>query len=61
MWGYQDRKRKFNKTIWIASLKGSTEDKYGNEILEYDEPKKYKMNVQPLTAEADLKRIWNKT
>ena len=37
MWGYQDRKRKFNKTIWIASLKGSTEDKYGNEILEYDE------------------------
>lgn len=55
--GYQNRKRKFNKTIWIASLIGSTEDKYGNEILEYDEPRKYEMNVQPLTAEADLREF----
>lgn len=57
MWGYLNRKRKFNKKIWIASLIGSKEDKYGNEILEYDKPKQYEMNVQPLTAEADLKEF----
>lgn len=54
MRGCQIRLRKWNKTIWIASLLGTEEDEYGNEVLMYDTPVQYEMNVQPLKAVADM-------
>jgi len=57
MRGCQYRKKKWNKKIWIASLKETEEDQYGNEILVYDEPKTYMMNVQPLNSEADMREF----
>jgi len=59
MRGCQIRLRKWNKTIWIASLTGSEEDEYGNEKLIYDTPVKYEMNVQPLKSEADIAEFRN--
>lgn len=53
MRGCQIRLRKWNKTIWIASLLGTEEDEYGNEGLIYAEPIQYEMNVQPLKSEAE--------
>lgn len=32
----------------------TSEDEYGNEVREYSKPKEYLMNVQPLSAEANL-------
>ena len=35
-------------TCYIASKLGSTEDEEGNEITQYDTPKKYVFNIQPV-------------
>lgn len=51
-------KKTWNKTIWIASKnESSTLDDYGNPIEEYNEPKEYKMNVQPISSEADIQEF----
>lgn len=57
MRGYQQRLKKWNKKIYIASLLDTDEDQYGNETLIYDEPKEYMMNVQPLNSEADMQEF----
>lgn len=38
-----------NSICYIASKIDSTYDDYGNEIVRYDEPKKYFFNIQPMT------------
>lgn len=47
-------KRDWNKTMWIASKKEELND-YGKPV--YEEPKKYKFNVQPANSEADFKEF----
>ena len=44
----------WNKPCFIASKLDPTEDIYGNEITQYDVPKKYIFNYQPVTDEAEL-------
>lgn len=51
---FRVRLRKWNKEIWIAKKIGTKEDDYGHEIAIYDTPKKYKMNVQPVSSSPDL-------
>lgn len=57
MRGCHHRLKKWNKKIYIASLKKTEEDQYGNEILIYDKPEEYMMNVQPLNSEADMREF----
>lgn len=45
---------KWNKTIYIASKKSLEDDDYGNQIILYDNPKKYNFNVQPISSNVDL-------
>lgn len=52
--------KNWNKTIYIASKIGTDEDDYANEIILYDEPVKYKFNVQPLSSDVDLREFGEK-
>lgn len=54
---FQNRKKKWNKKIWIAKKIGANKDAYGYEIPIYDEPKMYMMNVQPISSEADIQEF----
>lgn len=54
---YQNRKRKWNKKIWIAKKIGSKEDDDGYEIPIYSKPKMYMMNVQPISSSADIQEF----
>lgn len=54
---YLNRKKKWQKTIWIAKKTDSSEDDYGNEIPTYKKPKEYKFNVQPISSEADIQEF----
>ena len=42
------------KDVWIASKVGSDIDDQYYEVAIYDEPVKYKMNIQPTNATSDL-------
>lgn len=46
--------RRWQKKIYIASKKGITVDDFGNEIIEYEKPKMYMFNVQPVNSYIDL-------
>lgn len=51
-------KKSWNKEIWIASKNEKSElDDYGNPIQKYEKPKKYKINVQPISSEADIQEF----
>lgn len=50
-------KKKWNKEIWIASKIGVQEDDYSNDIAIYDIPKKYEMNVQPISSSTDIQEF----
>lgn len=52
--------KNWKKTIYIAKKIGTDEDDYANEIIIYDEPKKYQFNVQPLSSDVDLKEFGEK-
>lgn len=54
---FQNRKRKWNKKIWIAKKIGSKEDDYGYEVPIYSKPKMYMMNVQPISSSADIQEF----
>ena len=54
---FQYRLKKWNKEIWIAKKIGTKEDDYGYEIPIYSKPKKYKMNVQPISSSADIQEF----
>ena len=56
----QNRKKKWNKKIWIASKIGTEEDDYGHEIPIYDKPKMYFMNVQPISSYPDMQEFGEK-
>ena len=53
-------KKEWNKRIWIAKKIGAKENDYGTEIPIYDKPVEYKMNVQPLSSEADIAEFGEK-
>lgn len=42
-----------------ASINSVTIDEYGNEIQNYDAPKKYILNYQPVTSDADKANLKN--
>lgn len=54
---FQNRKKKWNKTIYIAKKIGIQEDDYGNSVAIYEEPKKYEMNVQPISSSPDIEEF----
>ena len=54
---YQNRFKKWNKKIWIAKKVGSIEDDFGYEIPLYTKPKIYEINVQPVSASADMQEF----
>lgn len=54
---YQNRKKKWNKKIWIANKIGAREDENGYEIPIYSKPEPYMMNVQPISANADIQEF----
>lgn len=54
---YQSRKKEWNKTIWIAKKIDTSEDDYGNVIVNYDEPIEYQMNVQPISSSPDIEEF----
>lgn len=54
---FQNRKKKWNKKIWIAKKIGTKEDNYGYEIPIYAKPEMYEMNVQPISSEADIQEF----
>ncbi len=45
---------RWQKPIYIASKIGIEEDEYGNEIVTYSTPQKFKFNVQPVSSYVDL-------
>lgn len=51
---FQNRRRKWNKTIYIAKKIGIQEDDYGKTVTIYEKPKKYEMNVQPISSSPDI-------
>lgn len=51
---FQNRKRKWNKTIYIAKKIGIQEDDYGNTVTIYEKPQEYEMNVQPISSSPDI-------
>lgn len=51
---FQNRYKKWNKTIYIANKIGVEEDDYGHEVAFYSKPKAYRMNVQPASSKADV-------
>ena len=54
---FQNRKKKWNKTIYIASKQGIEEDDYGHTVTKYEKPQKYKMNVQPISSSSDIEEF----
>ena len=54
---FQNRKKDWNKTIWIARKLSEKEDDYGNSIPVYEKPQKYEMNVQPISSSVDIKEF----
>ena len=54
---FHNRKREWNKTIWIAKKIGEKEDDYGNSTPVYSKPEKYEMNVQPISSSVDIKEF----
>ena len=57
---FQNRFRKWNKKIWIAKKVGSIENDFGYETPIYTKPKMYKINVQPVSASADIQEFGEK-
>lgn len=51
---------RWNKTIYIASKKSLAYDDCGNQIIVYEEPKKYQLNVQPISSDVDLMEFGEK-
>lgn len=48
---------KEQSTIYISKKLAPTLDDNGNQILNYDTPKKYRFNVQPISAESDTREF----
>lgn len=46
--------RNWNKVCYIASLKETKMDKYGNEVNVYEKPNRYEFNVQPASGSTDV-------
>lgn len=46
--------KNWKKDVWIASKSGSIVDENYYEVATYDEPVKYRMNIQPTNASSDL-------
>lgn len=49
--------RKTKRIIYISSKLPSTEDKYGNEITNYDKAKQYSFNISPIKDESEIKEF----
>ena len=49
--------KNWDKICYISSKLSSKEDQYGNEIAQYDVPKRYKFNYQPVTSQTELAAI----
>jgi len=54
---FQNRKKKWNKKIWIAKKLESKRDSHGNLIPVYDKPIQYEMNVQPVSSYPDMQEF----
>ncbi len=54
---FQNRKKKWNKTIYIAKKIGIEDDDYGNSVTKYEKPQRYEMNVQPLSSSSDIEEF----
>ena len=54
---FRNRKKKWNKRVWIAKKIGTKEDEYGYAIPLYSKPKMYMMNVQPINSYADMQEF----
>jgi hypothetical protein len=52
---YLNRKEQWNKKIWIAKQIPNELDEYGR--AKYEEPEMFEMNVQPVSAEADIQEF----
>lgn len=51
----------WKKEIYIAKKKKLDYDKFGKQIVEYDEPKKYLFNVQSVNSQVDLMEFGEKS
>ena len=49
--------KNWNTKCYIAKKLSSTYDDYGNEIVNYDTPKPYTFNIQPVSAESDTREF----
>lgn len=47
-------KESWKKNVYIAKKISATIDDYGNEVVTYSSPVKYRMNHHPVSAEVDL-------
>lgn len=52
---YLNRKEQWNKKIWIAKQIPNELDEYGR--AKYEKPEMFEMNVQPVSAEADIQEF----
>lgn len=49
------RHAQMKSKVYIASkLPYETTDEYGNEVVEYDKPKEYFFNIQPINSNSDV-------
>ena len=51
----------WKKGIYISSKIGTDYDDEGNQIITYEEPKRYFFNVQPISSEVDLLEFGEKS
>ncbi len=52
---------RWKKEIYITKKKNLGYDDFGKQIIEYEEPKKYEFNVQPITSQVDLMEFGEKS
>lgn len=49
------RRNNLKSKLYISEKLGVTEDEYGNEIVNYDKPKKYFFNIMPANTASEVK------
>ena len=48
------RRNNLKSMLYVAKKIGTTEDEYGNQKVEYDEPIKYYFNIMPANTSSDI-------
>lgn len=49
--------KNWNTNCYVAKKLPSTYDEYGNELPNYDTPKQYTFNIQPISAESETREF----